>query len=70
MTTMTREQTEALIAEVLEVYPEKAQTMGKRCINIFCFTGNLILLSRWHRAQRSHIVKAVGYFYEYYPYIF
>ena len=40
---------------------KKPQAMGKRCIYVERFAGNLILLAGQHRAECAHIVKAVGH---------
>ena len=39
----------------------QSQTVGKRCIDVECFSGNFVLFARKHGAQCTHVVQAVGY---------
>ena len=40
---------------------KQAQTVSQRCVDIEGLAGNLVLLLRWHRLQRAHVVQAVGH---------
>ena len=57
--------------EVLQfcLYGEEPQAVGQRSVDVERFAGDLILLVGRHRAQRAHIVQAVGHLYEHHAYI-
>ena len=55
--------TEAQVFQ-FRLYLVQPQPVGKRCIDIQCFTGYLELLVGQHGTECAHIVQPVGYLYE------